>query len=80
MIENTEIDKADLFFQHLAVLRAYAKRVFGDGNELTLEEEADKNARASEFRTVGALCDFTERQMVSLVYADIVRPESATTE
>jgi len=72
MIENTEIDNADLFFQHLAVLRAYAKRVFGDGNELTLEEEADKNTCAGEFLKVGALCDFTERQMVCLACADIV--------
>ncbi len=71
MVENTDIDRADLFFLHLSALRSYAKRIFTEGRGLTPNEEADKNARVSEFLTVGTLCDFTESQMVGLVYTDI---------
>ncbi len=64
-------DYADLFFKHFAALRMYAERVFIDGTSLSEKEEADKAVRMEEFITVGARCDFTERQLVTLLYAEL---------
>jgi hypothetical protein len=64
-------DYADLFFKHFATLRMYAEQVFIDGEDLTEGEEADKAARMIEFISVGARCDFNERQLITLLYAEL---------
>lgn len=62
---------AEIFFNHFAILRKYAEKVFIDGLELEDHENDDRAARMVEFLGVGAECDFTERQLITLLYAEI---------
>ena len=75
MATNASPDYATLFFQHFAILRAYAERVFLDGGELDDHECEDLRSRMKEFFHVGACCDFTEQQLVSLMFAELFDDE-----
>ena len=68
----TSEEAADLFFSHLATLRGYAERIFVEGEELSLEEDDHRDSIAREFRAVGILCEFTEKQLIQLLYAEVL--------
>ncbi len=66
-------DYADLFFEHLTALRGYAERIFIQGDVLDPDEEADRAKRATAFFKVGEKCEFTEHQLVFLVFDELLR-------
>ena len=66
-------DYADLFFQHLTALRGYAERIFIQGVVLDLEEDADRAEHARAFLRVGRICEFTDHQLVFLVFDELLR-------
>ncbi len=66
-------DYADLFFEHLTALREYAERIFIQGDVLDPDEDADRAARAMAFLNVGRKCEFTEHQLVFLVFDELLR-------
>ncbi len=66
-------DYADLFFEHLTALRGYAERIFMQGDILGPDEEADRAERARAFLKVGRKCEFTEHQLVFLVFDELLR-------
>lgn len=67
----TSADYADLFFEHLSALRRYAERVFIEGDTLNRKEDSDRLYRVREFFEVGKKCEFTEQQLVRLLYAEL---------
>ena len=69
---TASVDPADLFFQHLAAVRAYVEQVFVEDDTLSTHQEADKTALLLEFFDVGSQCEFTQKQLVTLVYADLL--------
>ncbi len=71
MAAPTQADYADIFFRNFATLRLYAERVFIDGSSLTGEEEGDLRTTMDEFLNIGQRCDFTERQLITLLYAEL---------
>lgn len=72
MSHRTSVDPADLFFQHLAAIREYVEQVFVEDDTLSSQQEADKAALMFEFFDVGSQCEFTQKQLVSLVYAELL--------
>ena len=68
----TSEEAADLFFTHLATLRNFADRVFTQGEELSFEEDSERQAIVRDFRAVGVLCEFTEKQLILLLYSEIL--------
>ena len=72
MSRTTSVDPADLFFQHLAAVRTYVEQVFVEDDTLSTHQEADKMALMLEFFDVGFQCEFTQKQLVTLVYADLL--------
>ncbi len=69
---TASVDPADLFFQHLAAIRAFVEQVFVEGDALSTHQEADKTTLMLEFFDVGVQCDFTRMQLVTLVYAELL--------
>lgn len=72
-ITHRPTDYADLFFEHLTALRGYAERIFIQGDILDSDEDADRAAHANAFMNVGRNCDFTEHQLVFLVFDELLR-------
>ena len=72
-IKHRSTDYADLFFEHLTALRGYAERIFMQGETLDPDEEADRAKRARAFLQVGRKCEFTEHQLVFLVFDELLR-------
>ena len=72
MSRSTSVDPADLFFQHLAAIREYVEQVFVEDDALSTHQEVDKAILMLEFFDVGVQCDFTQKQLVTLVYADLL--------
>ncbi len=66
-------DYADLFFEHLTALRGYAERIFIQGDVLDPDEDADRAERARAFLNVGRKCEFTEHQLVFLVFDELLQ-------
>ena len=71
MVTDTT-DYADIFFRCFATLRLYAEEVFIEGRKLSEAEEVDKRAQMKEFIQVGEHCDFTHRQLITLLYAELL--------
>lgn len=67
------VDPKDLMAQHPAALRDYARRVMVHGENLSPEEEGDKDRRMEEFLTAGRSFRLTDREMVSLIYRGLLR-------
>ena len=72
-ITHSSTDYADLFFEHLTALREDAERVFIQGDVLDTDEDADRAERARAFLNVGRKCEFTEHQLVFLVFDELLR-------
>ena len=72
MSRTTSVDPADLFFQHLAAVRTYVEQVFVEDDALSTHQEVDKAILMLEFFDVGFQCEFTQKQLVTLVYADLL--------
>ena len=60
--------------EHLEKLREYAQKVIIDGDALSPEEEADREARFVLFAELGGSCRMTEREMVSLMFRGVFTP------
>jgi hypothetical protein len=71
MTTGVHQDYAEIFFEHFCALRKYAERRFLDGAEFDATEEEDRTRRMREFLAIGDACEFTHRQMVSLLYAEL---------
>ena len=71
-ITYSSTDNADLFFEHLTALREYAERIFIQGDVLDPDEDADRAERARSFLKVGQRCEFTEHQLVFLVFDELL--------
>lgn len=67
-------DDADVFFDHLAVLREYAETIFVDGNDLDSDQSSERDARMVDFMEVGRRCEFTPQQLVRLLFAELFVP------
>ncbi|MCH9009638.1 MAG: hypothetical protein IIC21_03310 [Chloroflexi bacterium] len=72
-IIHRSTDYADLFFEHLTALREYAERIFIQGDILDPDEDADRAEHANAFLNVGRKCEFTEHQLVFLVFDELLR-------
>ena len=57
----------------LVRLRDYAKRVLIQGDLLTFYEAQDKASRMSQFLRMGADYKCTEKEMIGLVYAGLLK-------
>ena len=64
----TSKDANELMYEHLDVLRKYAKRVFVEHDMLSPEEYDDKETRFREFAAIGGSFNLTEREMVRLLF------------
>ena len=64
-------DDADVFFDHLAILRDYAEKIFVDGVELDYDQQAERDMRMADFLDVGERCEFTPQQLVRLLFAEL---------
>ena len=67
----TQADYAEIFFRDFTTLRLYAEQVFINECPLTDEQEVDRIATMDEFLTVGQSCDFTPRQLITLLFAEL---------
>ena len=72
MSRTISVDPADLFFQHLAAVRTYVEQVFVEDDALSTHQEVDKAILRLEFFDVGFQCEFPQKQLVTLVYADLL--------
>lgn len=72
-IIHRSTDYADLFFEHLTALREYAERIFIQGDILDPDEDADRAEHARAYLNVGLKCEFTEHQLVFLVFDELLR-------
>lgn len=73
-IPTQKADDADIFFDHLAILRDYAEKIFVDGVELDHEQQAERDMRMASFMEVGERCEFTPQQLVRLLFAELFVP------
>ncbi|MCI0795856.1 MAG: hypothetical protein J4N99_03475 [Chloroflexi bacterium] len=73
-IPTQKADDADIFFDHLAILRDYAEKIFVDGVELDHEHQAERDMRMANFMEVGERCEFTPQQLVRLLFAELFVP------
>ncbi|MCH9038203.1 MAG: hypothetical protein IIC23_02310 [Chloroflexi bacterium] len=73
-IPTQKADDADIFFDHLAILRDYAEKIFVDGVELDYEQQAERDMRMANFMEVGERCEFTPQQLVRLLFAELFVP------
>ena len=64
----TSKDARELMYQHLGVLREYAKRVVDQHDMLSPEEYDDKETRFREYAAIGDSFKLTEREMVRLLF------------
>jgi hypothetical protein len=64
-------DDADVFFEHLAVLREFAETIFVEGESLDYEQQAERDERMADFLEVGERCEFTPQQLVRLLFAEL---------
>lgn len=71
MTTSSSTDYADLFFDHLRILRGYAERIFVEGETLTPEEEITKTYHVEQFMNAGRNCDFTDQQLVRLLLSEL---------
>lgn len=70
-LSTQRADDADVFFDHLAILREYAERIFVNGEELDEEQQDERDLRMTDFMEVGQRCEFTPQQLVRLLYAEL---------
>ncbi|MCI0868396.1 MAG: hypothetical protein J4O08_01660 [Chloroflexi bacterium] len=73
-IPTQKADDADIFFDHLAILRDYAEKIFVDGVELDYGQQAERDMRMANFMEVGERCEFTPQQLVRLLFAELFVP------
>jgi len=62
----------DLMARHVDVLRGYAQRVLVDEVPLLAHEDLDRAARDNELVRIGTPLGCTEKEMVILVYGDLL--------
>lgn len=67
-------DDADVFFEHLSVLREYAETIFVDGRTLDTDQQDERDMRMADFLEVGERCEFTPQQLVRLLFAELFVP------
>lgn len=67
-----QADYADIFFRDFATLRLYAEQVFINDCPLTEEQEIDQITTMDEFLEVGKSCEFTPRQLITLLFAELL--------
>lgn len=59
--------KTVLMVQHASVLREYARKVIVDGEQLSEDENKDRQTRMMEFLAMGKSIDLTSSQLVKLL-------------
>ena len=57
----------EMMADDLSTLRAYAERVIVRGDDLTPDEEDDRESRFREFAEIGDSFRLTEREMVNML-------------
>ena len=67
------VNPTSLMAEHLAALRAYARRVLLEERALTTNEEQDKDARMGEFMATANSYKCTEKEMVGLVFKGVLK-------
>ena len=70
-LSTQKADDADVFFDHLAILREFAERIFVEGEILDYEQQAERDERMVDFMEVGRRCEFTPQQLVRLLFAEL---------
>ena len=73
-LSTQRADDADVFFDHLAILRRFAEKIFLDGDVLDFEQQAERDDRMADFMEVGERCEFTPQQLVRLLFAELFVP------
>jgi regulatory protein YycI of two-component signal transduction system YycFG len=73
MTHPTLNDPRDTVAEHLKALKAYVKKNLVHGEELTEAEKADKSTRLVEFVAIGDSFRLTEKEMVQLIFRDMLR-------
>ena len=61
-----------LMDDHLATLRGYARRVLVHGDPLIPGEDEDREGRMHEFLAIGNSFNLTKREMVALLYQEML--------
>ena len=61
----------ELLSDNLLALRSYAERIIVRGDDLTDDEEIDKEFRFREFAEIGDSFNLSERDMVTMMFEGI---------
>ncbi len=71
MAATSSTERIEQFFNHLATLKGYAKRVVVGGRDLNEAEEEDRLARIREYIEIGISFDLTQKEMVTILYREM---------
>lgn len=66
-------DPTQAMAEHQGRLKTYASRVIARGESLRPEEEIDRESRVREFFALGMSFGCTEKELVTLLYAGVLR-------
>lgn len=69
---NTLTDPKEVILENLKFLREYARRLFVEDDDSLVPIEDFKDVLMNEYRTVGATLGLTERDLMVLVFKDIL--------
>ena len=72
MVSLIAVGSTELMSQHLAAIQGYARRVILQGDVLTSDEEEDRGRLMQEFLAVGSSFKLTGKEMVALIYQEIL--------
>ena len=73
-IPTQKADDADIFFDHLAILRDYAEKIFVDGVELDYGQLAERDMPVANVMEVGQRAGLPPQERVGLLFAGLFGP------
>lgn len=65
--------KKTILSQHLKALRSYLRKAFVDRDDLTREENMDRQVRMREFLAIGMSYGLTDKQMVAHLFKGLFK-------
>ena len=71
MAAASSTERIEQFFNHLATLKEYAKRVVISDGDLSKAEEEDRLARIRKYIEIGDSFDLTQKEMVTILYREM---------
>ena len=69
--------KKTILSQHLRALRSYLRKAFVDRDDLTRDENMDRQVRMREFLAIGKSFGLTDRQLVAHLFKGLFKNTQA---